>query len=135
MNYKDLYDAVDKMDDFTDDYYSTKADNKYLSKENDILKDDNDLLVGEIRNLNRVARRRYRYSNEDKNIQQRDNGCSQQNSNKPVDNNKCCLFNFNFTNIIICVGVLFLVFFSIRCNTRNYYILGVNKGYVDRIYM
>ena len=37
--YRDLYDVVDQMDDFVDDYYNAKADNKYLNRENKVLKE------------------------------------------------------------------------------------------------
>ena len=47
--YKDLYDVVDQMDDFVDDYYNAKADNKYLNRENKALKD---ITLGKLWNNN-----------------------------------------------------------------------------------
>lgn len=109
--YRDLYDAVDQMDDFADDYYNTKADNRYLNIENKVLKEDNEALVGGIKSLNRVARR-YRYSREDETQTQQN--CN--NANKPETkamNNGCCPFNFNFKNITLGIGVLFLAFLAL----------------------
>ena len=109
--YRDLYDAVDQMDDFADDYYNTKADNRYLNIENKVLKEDNEALVGGIKSLNRVARR-YRYSREDETQAQQN--CN--NANKPETkamNNGCCPFNFNFKNITLGIGVLFLAFLAL----------------------
>lgn len=115
MDYKDLYDAVDRMDDFTDDYYNTKTDNKYLSMENDALKEDNDILVGGIRQLNRTARRRHRYPKENLQSNCQSQGCNnqEQNNQQQMKQGMCCPFNFNFTKIITGVGVLFIIFLAL----------------------
>lgn len=102
MDYRDM---VDRMDDFADEYYHTKTDNKYLNRENSILKQDNDTLVDGIRSLNKSTRRRYRYSGMDTQCNQ-DDKCNK-NEDKATTKG-CCFFNFNFTNIVIIVGVLFL---------------------------
>ena len=110
--YRDLYDAVDEMDNFVDDYYNTKADNKYLNNENKALKKDNETLVGGIKSLNRVARRHGYYREED-NVQTHQN-CN--NGNQPetkVIKNGCCPFDFNFKNVTLGIGIMFLAFLAL----------------------
>lgn len=110
--YRDLYDVVDQMDDFVDDYYNAKADNKYLNRENKALKEDNETLIGGIRSLNRTARG-YRYPREENNAQTQQN-CN--NGNQPetkVVKNGCCPFDFNFKNITLGIGVMFLAFLAL----------------------
>ena len=110
--YRDLYDVVDQMDDFVDDYYNAKADNKYLNRENKALKEDNETLIGGIRSLNRTARG-YRYFREENNAQTQQN-CN--NGNQPetkVVKNGCCPFDLNFKNVTLGIGIMFLAFLAL----------------------
>ena len=112
IKYRDLYDAVDEMDNFVDDYYNTKADNKYLNNENKELKKDNETLVGGIKSLNKVARRRGYYREED-NVQAYQNCNNGSQPETKTTKNGCCPFDFNFKNVTLGIGIIFLAFLAL----------------------